>query len=106
MPLDIHRCMGVIHSDSESPSRAEYIKTLRKMVNKIFASAPLDIAVDLMCKKFHEDALPPVLNAEEIKRSVFGKEKIIPMSDGRLQIKNNKIKQSTKVRLVRAHIIR
>lgn len=104
LPQDYLNFMGVARSDESSPRRTDFIEKIKSLTTRLFDHAPIDAAVDQMGKQFIHDALPPMLTAEEKQFSSFGDgHKMGP--DGKI-ISGGEITLETKIKLLRAHVIR
>lgn len=104
LPLDLGNHFGLVHSDSNTPRRIEIMDHLKILFNKLATHLTCDDSVDQVAKKFMHDALPPVLSEQERQLTVYG--------DGDKMTKDGIVKDrveiqlDTKVRLLRANIIR
>ncbi|XP_032516414.2 bifunctional lysine-specific demethylase and histidyl-hydroxylase NO66 [Danaus plexippus] len=104
LPLDIYDHFGLVHSDTNTPRKAEMEEIVKRLFNKIKDYLPIDEAVDQMNKKFQQDALPPVLSDFEKAVTVFG--------DSDVMIENGKVTNrveiglDTRIRLLRKNILR
>uniref|UniRef100_A0A6M2DLP5 Bifunctional lysine-specific demethylase and histidyl-hydroxylase n=1 Tax=Xenopsylla cheopis TaxID=163159 RepID=A0A6M2DLP5_XENCH len=104
LPLDLPNYLGLVHSDKISTRREELLQRMKDLIMKTIEHAPLDAAVDQLCKNFQHDALPPFISAHEISCTAFG--------DGEVMSGNGKITRkvhldtSVKIRLIRANILR
>lgn len=105
LPVDYLQYMGIAHSDKTEDERREaFTSHLRKLFDKLWEHLPIDAAVDQMAKEFMHDAFPPVLTEEEVKQTVTGRG-LRMLSDGKLT-KDTKLHLTTKIKLLRAHILR
>lgn len=105
LPINIGQYMGYAFSEKNSNEKKEAIKKIRNLFNKVLDYAEYDDAVDEMQKKFQHDAMPPDLTLEEIKRTVYGVKSTFK-SDGNVKIKSCVIQDNSRVRLLRANILR
>ncbi|PSN44531.1 hypothetical protein C0J52_14684 [Blattella germanica] len=84
--------------------RTSFLNKIRSLTERLFDHAPIDAAVDQMGKQFMHDAMPPILTAEEKTCTAFG--------DGYKMEDNGKLRNCgefflhTKIKLLRAHILR
>jgi lysine-specific demethylase/histidyl-hydroxylase NO66 len=53
--------MGACNSESENDGRKSFMKTVERLMSKLFQFAPVDAAADQMGRKFIRDSLPPYL---------------------------------------------
>ncbi|XP_049763827.1 ribosomal oxygenase 1 isoform X1 [Schistocerca cancellata] len=105
LPVDYLQYMGVAHSDKTGDERREaFITQLHQLFDKLWEHLPIDAAVDQMAKEFMHDAFPPVLTEEEVKQTVTGGG-LRMLSDGKIS-KDTKLQLTTKIKLLRAHILR
>ncbi|PNF17005.1 Ribosomal oxygenase 1 [Cryptotermes secundus] len=104
LPQDYLNFMGVAHSDKSSTQRTDFIEKIKSLMAKLFDHAPIDAAVDQMGKQFIHDALPPMLTAEEKQFSCVGDG--LRMGPNGEIISGGEITLDTKIKLLRAHVIR
>lgn len=104
LPFDLYEHFGLVHSDSNSPRRAEIVNLIMGLFDKIRNHLPIDDAVDQMAKNYQHDALPPILNDMEKAVTVFGDTDVM-IENGRV-INRVEIGLETKIRLLRKNILR
>lgn len=103
LPLDMWQCMGLVNSDQKTRGRAEIIAKLHECLEIVCRSAPLDDAVDRMAIRYQHDALPPFLSASERARTAYETKAELD-ADG--TIDHPMVEMTTRLRLVRANILR
>ncbi|KAG4070614.1 hypothetical protein HA402_013534 [Bradysia odoriphaga] len=107
LPLNIWQRLGVVNSDNYLPERAAIIKSILKcfdrVCNYVRADTNLDNAVDQMALRYQHDALPPKLTPDEELRSVYSSKVMVTPSG---QVESPSIECDTKIRLIRANILR
>lgn len=107
LPLNIWQRMGVVNSDNYLPERDAITKNIMKCFDKVCsyvkADTNLDNAVDQMALRYQHDALPPKLTPEEEVRTVYSSKALISPSG---TVESPMIEFDTKIRLVRANILR
>ncbi|XP_062554229.1 bifunctional lysine-specific demethylase and histidyl-hydroxylase NO66 [Armigeres subalbatus] len=72
IPLDLHQHFGIVHSDSNTPTRKQLITQIKSLVDKVFSEEAIDSAVDQLAKRFQHDALPPSVSSVEQSSTVYG----------------------------------
>lgn len=104
LPLNIWKSLGYVNAKTKTEERTEIVKNIKKLLVQCLENAPLDDAVDQLAKKFHHDALPPVIEKAEEAKTIFGVKYQLD-SGGRL-IEPLYITPTTRVRLLRGNICR
>lgn len=103
LPLNIASHVGQLHKNKNTQERKEFVNKVKEMLHKLVDNISVDNGIDLMQKKFQWDAMPPFLTQEEQKRTIYG---IKPeFKNGNVLIPDY-IDANTKIRLVRANILR
>lgn len=96
LPLNFFNEMGLVHSDKPNANdRIKLMKTMKELLASVANYADLDVAADEMAKKYQHEALPPFMSAVDKERTVYGFTK-----------NDSHITETSKVRLVKANIIR
>lgn len=103
LPLNIWHNMGLVHEDSKSTQRHHIKTALKKLFTKLVDYADMDGSVDQMALKYQHDALPPFLSGHEKVRTIFGTKSIIAPNG---KIREKMINLDTRIRLLRANIVR
>lgn len=103
VPLDMHRVMGIVFSENDTPERTKYREHVKSLFNKIFDHANVDDAVDQISKKYQIDALPPYLSKDEKSKSVTGEK--VEIEDGQVCCPFE-LTLETNIRLLKANILR
>lgn len=103
LPLNIWQCMGLVNSDTESSERTTILNKLKASLNLVLKNAPFDDAVDKMALRYQHDAMPPFLSAAEDKCTVY--QTSATVTDNGV-IDHPFIEIDTKIRLVRANVLR
>ncbi|XP_037031555.1 bifunctional lysine-specific demethylase and histidyl-hydroxylase NO66-like [Bradysia coprophila] len=107
LPLNIWQRLGVVNSDNYLPEREAIIKSIMKCFDKVCSyvrtDTNLDNAVDQMALRYQHDALPPKLTPDEELRSVYSSKAMVTPSG---QVESPYIECHTKIRLIRANILR
>ncbi|XP_041979906.1 bifunctional lysine-specific demethylase and histidyl-hydroxylase NO66 [Aricia agestis] len=104
LPLDLSVHFGLIHSDVNTPRKFEITDIVHKLFDKIKSCLPIDEAADQVCKKFQQDALPPVLSDLEKAVTVYGDTDVM-VENGQV-INRVELSLDTNIRLLRKNIIR
>lgn len=104
IPLDLHQHFGIVHSDSNSPTRKQLITHIKSLVDKIFSEEAIDTAVDQLAKRFQHDALPPIVSDVEQNSTVYGS-CYNHNPDGTVSLRVPFTENST-VRLLRRNVLR
>lgn len=111
VPLDMWHNMGFVHEqqgtsrDTEKQQKRKIIKDkIKQLFLTMLNHLPIDDAIDRMAIRYQHDALPPVLLDSEKKRTIYGTSSTIDETNGTIDL--NEITANTKVRLVRANILR
>ncbi|XP_063696440.1 bifunctional lysine-specific demethylase and histidyl-hydroxylase NO66 [Culicoides brevitarsis] len=104
VPLDFHKHLGVVYSDSKSPRRTELLQKIRKMFLKMADELPIDYAADQFAKKYQKDALPPYLTPAEQTMTYNGSE-FETNEDGGVSF-GAEVQLTSEVRLIKSNIAR
>ncbi|XP_019557368.2 bifunctional lysine-specific demethylase and histidyl-hydroxylase NO66 [Aedes albopictus] len=104
IPLDLHNHFGIVHSDSETPTRKQLITHIKALVDKVFSEEAIDSAVDQLAKRFQHDALPPMVSPTEQSSTVYGSS-FDHNPDGTVSLRVPFTENST-VRLLRRNVLR
>ncbi|XP_055606412.1 bifunctional lysine-specific demethylase and histidyl-hydroxylase NO66-like isoform X2 [Uranotaenia lowii] len=104
IPLDFHQHFGIVHSDSNSTTREAIIEKFKAFIDVIFTTDALDAAADQLAKRFQHDALPPLIEKNELPKTVYGNNYDFK-ADGTVKLKPN-FTDKTTVRLLRRNILR
>ncbi|XP_050677871.1 bifunctional lysine-specific demethylase and histidyl-hydroxylase NO66 [Leptidea sinapis] len=104
LPFDLYDNFGLVHSDANTPRKAEIMQIILTKFDKIKQYLPINEAVDQMGKNYQRDALPPVLSDVEKAVTVFGDTDV--MIDGGKVINRVEMSLDTKIRLLRKNILR
>lgn len=105
LPRDYLSYMGVVHSETHSEGRQNFISHVDKLMRRLIAHVPVDAACDQMGKKFMHDTLPPVITKEEKSRSIGEQgEHWCPLRQ--TVISRVELEPDTKLKLIRAGVIR
>lgn len=107
LPMNIWQKFGIVNSDNYSEEREAIVKNIMKCFDRVCsyvrADTNLDNAVDHMALKYQYDAMPPKLTPEEEVRSVYSSRALVTASG---QVESPFIDVDTKIRLIRANILR
>ncbi|KAH8279532.1 hypothetical protein KR044_011911, partial [Drosophila immigrans] len=106
LPLDTWRHLGIAAAGQKSEQRDKLLATVTKMVQSYLvpSATQIDAAVDQLAKRFQHEALPPVVQPEEMQRTVFGSRSETDKQGNCLPDYN--LTPTTEVRLLRANILR
>lgn len=105
LPLNIWHHLGEIHKDQDTVYRQMYIKKVKELMGKLKDFLPVDSAVDALATQFQHSALPPVLTPKEQTQTTFGL-KYQMKEDGTFSSLLDHLSADTKIRLLRANIVR
>lgn len=107
VPIDMWYLSGYAHQ-SPSERRANLMQTIADLFHKMTSDDALldtiDSAVDEMAKRFQHEALPPSILPKENNHTIFGSQTVVSKFGDCLC--DYKIDINSKVRLLRANIIR
>lgn len=104
LPTNIWKTLGFVNSKTKTAERTEVVKNIKKLLVQCLENAPLDDAIDQLAKRFHHDALPPAIEEDEQRKTVFGVKNQLD-AEGHL-VEPVFITPVTKVRLLRGNICR
>ncbi|XP_055638168.1 bifunctional lysine-specific demethylase and histidyl-hydroxylase NO66 [Toxorhynchites rutilus septentrionalis] len=104
IPRDLHDHFGIVHSDNETTARADLVRKVKSLVDKVFSVDAIDFAVDQLGKRFQHDALPPQIADSELPGTVYGAN-FAHNADGTVTLRTP-FTLNTTVRLLRRNILR
>lgn len=106
LPLNIWNNFGFTNSDTRSSARSSLAQVARGLMLQLAKELTpdiLDVAVDQMAIKFQHDALPPVFDAAEARRTAYGTAHTLKHNG---EVKLLEMPDNVAFRLSRANILR
>lgn len=102
LPIDFSSFVGVSNSEKKCPERDTFVKTVKKLMEKLIDYVEIDEAGDELVLDHMEEFQPPYYSSDDVECTVFSKD---GFWDGEVR-RHHKIELSTELRLVRPGIIR